>query len=449
MSTNVAATARNVRPVARRALVRPGPRGLATLSLALLSSAAFAASAGAATVGLGTADSFSVLGGSAVTNTGPSVLEDDLGVAPGTAISGFPPGLVGGAVHANDAVAQQAKSDLVTAYDDAAGRSSTATVSGDLAGRTLVGGVYTSATSLGLSGDLVLDAQGDPNAVFVFQAGSTLTTASGSRVLLIGGAQACNVFWQVGSSATLGSATAFTGTILALTSISLTTAATVDGRALARNGAVTLDTNVFTSSACVVTRGGPDTPGGTGTPGDGTGTPGGGTGTPGGGTGTPGAPGGGPGSPTGSGRGSPRGTDRGSTRGTGRGTPRGTRRGTPLLTTTITRRVTQIGCESALLGGRVRPGAAASRWFFEYGTSRGYGSRTAVGSLRRGTRAIVVHARANGLVSGSRYHYRLVSVRPGGQRTRGADRTFGTSAQRDCRSTAEVLPPIAPPGFTG
>jgi hypothetical protein len=155
-----------------------------------------------------------------------------------------------GTIHAADSVASQAESDLAIAYTNATGRSSTATVSADLAGRTLRPGVYTSSSSLGLSGDLTLDAQGDPNAVFVFQAGSTLTVGSGSHVLLIGAAQACNVFWQVGSSATVGSSSAFAGNILALTSISLTTGATLSGRALARNGAVALDTNAITRASC-------------------------------------------------------------------------------------------------------------------------------------------------------------------------------------------------------
>jgi ice-binding like protein len=210
-----------------------------------------ASSARAASVPLGTADSFAVLAGSTVTNTGASVISGDLGVSPGTAATGFPPGTVSaGTVHGADAVAQQAQRDLVIAYNDAAGRSSTGTISADLAGSTLTPGVYTSASSLGLSGALTLDAQGNPNAVFVFQAGSTLTTGSGSRVLLIGGAQACNVFWQVGSSATIGTGSAFIGNVLALTSISLTTGATLNGRALARNGAVTLDTNTITKAAC-------------------------------------------------------------------------------------------------------------------------------------------------------------------------------------------------------
>jgi hypothetical protein len=274
----------------RRTVGRRARRGLGLLSLALLLAAFLATSAQAASVGLGTADSFSVLGGSTVTNTGPSVLNADLGLSPGSAITGFPPGTVHGTIHKNDAVASQAKSDLVIAYNDAAGRSSTSSVAGDLAGLTLTSGVYTSASSLGLSGDLTLDGQNDPNSVFVFQAGSTLTTGSASRVQLINGAQACNVFWQVGSSATIGTSTAFTGNILALTSITLNTGATVHGRALARNGAVTLHTNTFTDARCATsggTTGGGTTGGGTtgGTTGGGT-TTGGSTGTTGGGGGT-------------------------------------------------------------------------------------------------------------------------------------------------------------------
>ncbi|MEA2138997.1 MAG: hypothetical protein QOG56_2147 [Solirubrobacteraceae bacterium] len=219
--------------------------------VASVATALLASSAQAAAVALGTADSFAVLAGSTVTNTGPSVISGDLGVSPGTAVTGFPPGSVtAGTIHAADALAAQAQSDLTTAYNDSAGRSSTATISADLAGRTLTPGVYTSASSLGLSGALTLDARGDPNAVFVFQAGSMLTVGSASRVLLIGAAQACNVFWQVGSSATIGSSSAFVGNILALTSISLTTGATLNGRALARNGAVTLDTNTITKPTC-------------------------------------------------------------------------------------------------------------------------------------------------------------------------------------------------------
>ena len=163
----------------RRPHGRPRRAG-GLLFAALLITASLASTAQAASVPLGTADSFAVLAGSTVTNTGPSVISGDLGLSPGTAVTGFPPGTVNaGTIHAADSVALQAQSDLTTAYTDAAGSSSTATISADLAGRTLTPGVYTSASSLGLSGDLTLDAQGNPNAVFVFQAGSTLTTGSG------------------------------------------------------------------------------------------------------------------------------------------------------------------------------------------------------------------------------------------------------------------------------
>jgi LPXTG-motif cell wall-anchored protein len=208
------------------------------------------AAAQQAPVGLGTSASFAVLAGTTVTNTGPSVISGDVGVSPGTAITGFPPGIVNnGTIHAADAVAAQAQADLTTAYNDAAGRSTTATVTADLAGQTLVSGVYTGAT-LGLTGTVTLDAQGDPNAVFIFQAASTLITASSSVVALTNGADACNVYWQVGSSATLGTTSTFVGTVLALTSITATTSATINGRLLARNGAVTLDSNIITNSAC-------------------------------------------------------------------------------------------------------------------------------------------------------------------------------------------------------
>ena len=210
-----------------------------------------AVSAIGTTVGLGTATSFAVLAGSTITNTGPSVVNGDLGLSPGSGVTGFPPAVVNGTQNVADAIALQAQNDLTTAYNDAAGQATDVTISADLGGSTLVPGVYTSATSMGLTGSVTLDAQGDPNAVWVFQAGSTLTTASNSTVLFVNGAQRCNVFWQVGSSATLGTNTTFVGTILALTSITLNTGATIDGRAFARNGAVTLDTNVITRSDCL------------------------------------------------------------------------------------------------------------------------------------------------------------------------------------------------------
>jgi Ice-binding-like len=220
---------------------------LIVVGVVALSPPAFAAQP---PVGLGTADAFAVLAGATVTNTGPSVITGDLGVSPGTAVTGFPPGTVNGTVHAADAVALQAQADLTTAYNDAAGRIPPVLVSSDLGGQTLVAGVYRAASALALTGTVTLDAQGDPNAVFIFQAGSTLITASNSTVALINGAQACNVFWQVGSSATLGTNTTFVGNILALTSASVLTGATVAGRVLARNGQVSLDSNVITRAVC-------------------------------------------------------------------------------------------------------------------------------------------------------------------------------------------------------
>ena len=237
----------------RTAVLAPlGVLGMcATMSLALVLAGAPSASAAQAPVGLGTATSFAVLAGSTVTNTGPSTISGDLGVSPGSAVTGFPPGTVtGGVIHASDAVAAQAQNDLTTAYNDAAGRGPSTNESGDLTGQTLKAGVYKSSSSLGLTGTVTLDAQGDPSAVFIFQVASTLITGSGSNVSLINGAQPCNVFWQVGSSATLGTNTTFNGSILALTSISANTGATVAGRLLARNGAVTLDTNTITRPVC-------------------------------------------------------------------------------------------------------------------------------------------------------------------------------------------------------
>jgi Ice-binding-like len=212
--------------------------------------------AATAPVGLGTAGSFAVLGGTTVTNTGPSLIRGNLGVSPGTAVTGFPPGIVtGGTIHRADGVAGNAQSDLTTAYNDAAGRSPTANVPSFIgAGQTLAPGVYQASSSLEVGGSLTLDAQGDPNAVWIFQApSSTLTTDSASSVNLTNGAQACNVFWQVGSSATLGTNSTFVGSILALTSITVQTGDTVHGRALARNGAVTLDDDTITASHCATT----------------------------------------------------------------------------------------------------------------------------------------------------------------------------------------------------
>jgi hypothetical protein len=191
-----------------------------------------------------------VLAGSGITNTGPTTITGDIGTYPTTTIVGYGSIVQTGTNHAGDAVTQGAKNDLVTAYGTAAGEGPPAAVTTDLGGQTLRAGVYQAATSMGLTGALTLDAEGNPDAVFVFQAGSTLTTASASSVVLLNGAQACHVFWQVGSSATLGTTTHFRGNLLAATSISLNTSATVEGRVLARDGAVTLDTNVITLPGC-------------------------------------------------------------------------------------------------------------------------------------------------------------------------------------------------------
>ena len=205
-------------------------------------------------VGLGTADDFAVLAGETITNTGSTTITGDVGLHPGTAVIGFDSVTLDGALHTTDAAASGAKDDLVTAYNDAAGRGPATTVATELGGQILTGGVYNAASgTFEITGPLTLDAQGDPNAVFVFQMASTLVTASASTVNLVNGAQACNVFWQVGSSATLGTSSSLRGSILALTSITLNTGATIEGRALARNGAVTLDTNTITRTACTTT----------------------------------------------------------------------------------------------------------------------------------------------------------------------------------------------------
>jgi hypothetical protein len=229
--------------------------GVGLLLLGLLAALALGGSAGAAAtaVPLGTADSFAVLAGAGISNTGPTTVNGDLGTFPTTTVSGSASITVGGTNHAGDGVTQQAKNDLVTAYDNAAGQGPTSPIAADLGGQTLTPGVYNSASSIGLTGALTLNAGGDPNAVFVFQAGSALTTASGSQVNLINGARSCNVFWQIGSSATLGTGSSFRGTIIALTSITVTTGTTVDGRVLARNGAVTLDTDTITKPNCAAT----------------------------------------------------------------------------------------------------------------------------------------------------------------------------------------------------
>jgi hypothetical protein len=197
-------------------------------------------------VNLGTAANFAILAGSTITNTGTTAINGDVGLSPGTAVTGFPPGVVNGASHLADPIAAAAKLDLTAAFNDAAGRTGVLTVPTELGGTTLPPGVYNSAAgTFGITGTLTLDAQGNPDAIFIFQAASTLITASNSNVALINGAQAKNVFWVVGSSATLGTGTTFRGTILAQASITVTTGATIEGRALTQTAAVTLDTNAI------------------------------------------------------------------------------------------------------------------------------------------------------------------------------------------------------------
>jgi len=198
---------------------------------------------------LGAADNFAILAGSGITNTGASIINGDLGLSPGTSVGGFPPGILNGTLHINDSVANQSKMDIIAAYDNAKNRTAAdiVTLSGNIGGLTLTPGLYKSTSSLALSsGDVTFDALGNANAVFIIQIASAFTATSGRKVILAGGAQASNIFWQVGSSATFGTTTAFKGNIIALQSISFNTGATLDGRALTRNGAVTLSGNTIT-----------------------------------------------------------------------------------------------------------------------------------------------------------------------------------------------------------
>jgi hypothetical protein len=228
---------------------------VAALTAGFLVSTAGSAQAIATAVPLHTAESFAVLAGSGITNTGTTTIDGDVGASPtGTVTLNGPIILVPPSVyHQADAVADQAKTDLVTGYNNAAGQARDADSGGELGGQTLVAGVYGTDSTLGLTGTVTLDGGGRTDGVWVFQVGSGVTTASSSSVSLTNGAQACNVYWQVGSSATLGTSTAFVGTILANTSITATTGATIEGRLLASGGAVTLDSNTITKPGCLTT----------------------------------------------------------------------------------------------------------------------------------------------------------------------------------------------------
>jgi hypothetical protein len=237
---------------AARKTFRVGLLLVGVLSSLLLASSALGATA---TVGLGSAAPFSVLAGSTVTNTGPTTMFGDLGLSPGSSVTGAPQVL--GQTHVDDAVAIEAKNDLTTAYNNAASRPTNGSAGTDLAGQTFSPGVRSASSSLLLSsGSVTLNAEGNPDAVFIFQIGSTLITGSNTSVSLINGAQACNVFWQVGSSATLGTGTRFVGTIMAAASITANTAATIHGRLLAQTAAVTLEDNTITTSNCASSTGG-------------------------------------------------------------------------------------------------------------------------------------------------------------------------------------------------
>jgi Ice-binding-like len=205
-------------------------------------------SAAASVIPLGAAENVAILGGSTVTNTGPTTVTGNVALSPGVSVTGFPPGtIVGGSIHIGDALATQAHADAATAYTLLAGETLTTDLSGqNLGGLTLTPGVYHFDTSAQLTGTLALDTGGDPNAAFHFQIGTTLTTAVASAITLLNGSSV-NIFWQVGTSATLGVDSVFYGNILADQSITINSGATVNGRAMAINGAVTMDTNIITA----------------------------------------------------------------------------------------------------------------------------------------------------------------------------------------------------------
>ncbi len=233
--------------------------GIAALTSTILLAGLLAnpspAYAAEAPVALGAAATYSVLGGTGVTNTGSTVLSEDLGVSPGNSIAGFPPGVVGGTIHPGDVQAAQAQSDMLAAYNDAASRTPISNFAGDQNGQTFTGGVYHTAAAFALTGTLTLDGQNDPNAVFIFQVDAALNTAAASQISLINGAQASHVFWQVLGAVGTGANSSFTGTIMAAGAATVGASAVVMGRVLSR-GLVTLANNTVTTTSPVAINGG-------------------------------------------------------------------------------------------------------------------------------------------------------------------------------------------------
>jgi hypothetical protein len=199
-------------------------------------------------IALAGASNFAILAGSAVTNTGPTKVNGDLGLSPGSSVGGFPPGILVGTLHINDANVNQAKLDLTKAYNDSKARVCTdiVTLSGNIGGLTLTPGLYKSTSSLAISsGDVTFDAKGNANAVFIIQIASSLTTTSGRKVILSGGALASNIYWQVGSSATFGTTSVMKGNVMVMQSITFNTGATLNGRALTQIGGITMASNTL------------------------------------------------------------------------------------------------------------------------------------------------------------------------------------------------------------
>jgi adhesin HecA-like repeat protein len=195
---------------------------------------------------LNSAAGFAVLAGTEITNTGSTTICGKMGIYPDTTVTGSVVYTCSGGLITNS-TAQTGQSDLTTAYNNAAARPNGAAISGDLGGLTIYPGLYNTAGTIGITGDLTLDAQGNTNAIFIFQIGSSLTTASSGNIILANGATAANIFWQVGSSCSIGANSAFIGTILAYTSISFGSGATLSGRALCENGEVSLIGDTITN----------------------------------------------------------------------------------------------------------------------------------------------------------------------------------------------------------